>query len=158
MYKLDFFTQYCQFYLVNKAEVSEMDDLEFWNEKALEERLAVEKNTLGVTVENDFSIVKGELEVLDAPNERLDPQADHIVEGSLEINSGAMEIQDCPTSDTILEVSLENGPYRVRIYSYNLDNPYHETDDRNPNDHYRIEVWKEELSERTVLKQWFPNH
>lgn len=158
MYKLDFFTQYCQFYLVNKAEVSEMDDLEFWNDKAMEERMAVEKNTLGVTVENDFSIVKGELEVLDAPKEIIDPQAVHIVEGSLEITSGVMEIQDCPTSETILEVPLENGPYRVRIYSYNLDNPYNETDDRNPNDYYRIEIWKEELSDRKVLKQWIRNY
>ena len=158
MYKLDFFTQYGQFYLVNIAEVSEMDDLEFWSDKALKERLAVEKNTLGVAVENDFSIVKGELETLEAPNEDIDPQADHIVEGSLEITSGVMEIQDCPNSETILAVPLENGSYRVRIYSYNLNDPCNGIDDRNPNDHYRIEIWKETPSDRKVLKQWIRNY
>ena len=158
MYKLDFFTQYCQFYLVNIAEVSEMDDQEFWSDKALEERLAVEKNTLGVTVENDFSIVRGDLEVLEAPNEDIDPNADHIVEGSLVITSGAMEVQDCPNSATILAVPLDNGAYRVRIYSYNLNDPYNEIDDLNPNDHYRIEIWKEAPSDRKVLKQWTPNY
>lgn len=158
MYKLDFFTEYCQFYLVNKTEVSETDSLDFWSDKALEERLAVDRDVLGVSVENDFSIVKGELEVLNAPNEELDPHADHIVEGSLKITTGAMEIQDCPTSETILSVPLDNDDYRVRIYSYNLDMPYNQNNPEKPHDHYRIEVWKEAPSERKVLKLWSPNY
>lgn len=53
-----------------------------------------------------------------------DPNADHIVEANIEIKSGILEIQDCPLSSVIQTIALENGSYRVRVSSYNLDEAY----------------------------------
>lgn len=40
IYNLNFFTQYGQFYVVGKGTDGETDDLEFWSDAALHERLA----------------------------------------------------------------------------------------------------------------------
>ena len=156
-YNLDFFTQYSQFYIVNDSMSSETGDFDFWSEQALKDRLAIDENTLGITVENDFSMVKGELEVLESENVQLDFKADHIVEGSLKITNGTIEIQDCPMSGTILLIPVDNTTYRIRIYSYNLNNPIG-IDMINPNDRYRIEIWPAAIAGRKVLKRWNPKY
>ena len=49
-----------------------------------------------------------------------------------------------------MQTAIENGDYRVRVYSKNLNTAYEE----NPNDTYKIEMWKEVYSERKVLKRF----
>lgn len=157
IYVLDFFTQYGQFYIVDKGTIGETDDLEFWSDQALNDRMAYENGILGILVENDFTMVLGELKILDAPNPTLDLKADHIVEGSIQINSGTLELQDCPTSTVEHSIQLENGNYRVRVHAFNLNNVYTEKQET-PNDRYRIEIWKQEAAPRKVLKQWISNY
>ncbi len=153
IYVLDFFTQYSQFYIVDQGTIGETDDLEFWSDQALNDRLAYEDGILGITVENDYSTVLGELEILKTSNPNPKLNADHIVEASITINSGILEIQDCPTNNVIHSIPLEIGDYRVRVYSFNLANVYEEGHDI-PNDRYRIEIWKDIPSPRKVLKRW----
>jgi hypothetical protein len=100
----------------------------------------------------------GDLEILNSPPVNEDPNADHIVEATIEIKSGTLEIQDCPLSSVIQTVALENGSYRVRASSYNLDEAYQGVDDQMPIDRYRIEIWKESFSANKVLKQWISNY
>lgn len=74
---------------------------------------------------------------------------DHVVEASIKIQSKILQILDCPHSKIEIETEIENGEYRVRIYSINLESSYEEI----PNDTYKIEMWKEAYSERDVLKR-----
>lgn len=59
IYNLNFFTQYGQFYVVDKGTDGETDDLEFWSDAALLERLACENGILGILIENDYCTVMG---------------------------------------------------------------------------------------------------
>ena len=75
---------------------------------------------------------------------------DHVVEGSLLIKSGSLQILDCPNFQTEIKIDLEPGWYRVRIYSSNLEQAYKQ----NPEDTYLINIWREGYSQRNVLKRW----
>jgi hypothetical protein len=49
-----------------------------------------------------------------------------------------------------MEIKIEPGDYRIRVYSCNLKSAYNE----NPKDFYKIEIWKEVFSNRVVLKRY----
>ncbi|NUY82743.1 hypothetical protein HUK80_17705 [Flavobacterium sp. MAH-1] len=151
-YKLNFFTQYHQFYLLDKDARQTNEALgNFWTDQAFADKLAVENGFLGIGVENDEGIVNCEISILDSRNLNLNfEQFDHVVEASIKIKSGIAQIQDCPNSSIELEFQLEPNDYRVRVYSINLKTAY----DENPRDFYQIEIWKEKFSERNVLKRF----
>jgi len=73
------------------------------------------------------------------------------VEGGLEIRSGILQVQDCLSSEVELEVKVNPGKYRVRIYSLNLDSV---AGNDEGDDHYKIEIWPDVNMERTILKQY----
>ncbi|MNY49387.1 hypothetical protein D3C86_1848040 [compost metagenome] len=75
---------------------------------------------------------------------------DHVVEASIKIHSKIIQILDCPNYEIVIETEIENGDYRVRVYSKNLESAYDEI----PKDSYKIEMWKDVFSERNVLKRY----
>jgi len=150
-YNLDFFTQYGQFYIVDQGTIGDSSETEFWSNEALNDRLAYDEGILGVQIENDFTTVKGELIILNGPNPTIDASAEHIVEASIAVKSGIMEIQDCPTSSVELAIPLDKDVYRVRVSSYLISEPYLKN---TPQDYYKIEIWKEAHSPRKVIKQF----
>lgn len=114
--------------------------------------MAVEKEILGVSIANDQGIVNCELEILDSKSQISDfSKFDHVVEASIEIKSGVLQVIDCPFSEIILEAKIENANYRARVYSSNLESAYSEE----RKDYYKIEIWKEAYSDRDVLKRYF---
>ncbi|RZJ80836.1 MAG: hypothetical protein EOO47_06285 [Flavobacterium sp.] len=148
-YFLDFYTQYSQFYLVDKSSDQNTSD-DFWDEDAFEDRLAINDGILGVGTEC-YGPIKGEVEILEKENSNIDfSDYDHIVEASLQINSGALQIQDCPNSSIQLEVILPENCYSVRIYSSNLASVEGDEGD----DYYRIEIWPAPPIRRKVLKRF----
>lgn len=149
-FNLDFTTSYGQFYL-NDKDQGDTGSPDFWTEEAFNDKLAVEKGVLGVSLENSEGIVKAELEILDSKSLLSDfSDFDHVVEASLEINTGFLQINDCPFSLLVLEEKIEAGNYRVRVYYKNLKTAY----DENPEDFYKIEMWKDSFSDRFVLKRF----
>lgn len=149
VFSLDFTTGYGQFYLNDKDE-GDTGSPDFWTNEAFNDKLAVEKGVLGISLENSEGIVKAELEILNSKSLISDfSEFDHVVEASLEINTGFLQINDCPFSLLVLEKKIEKGNYRVRIYYKNLGTAYNE----NPEDFYKIEMWKDSFLERTVLKR-----
>lgn len=147
---LDFTTDYGQFYL-NDKDGGDTGSPSFWSSEALNDKLAVEKGILGVSLENSEGIVKAELEILNSKSLISDfTDFDHVVEASLEINTGFLQINDCPFSLLVLQEKIEKGNYRVRVYYKNLETAYNE----NPEDFYKIEIWKDSFSERNVLKRF----
>jgi hypothetical protein len=136
-YQIDFYTSYSQFYITDKDSEGLTDSDTFWTTDAFDERLAIEDGVLGVGIEC-YGPVKGEVHLLTLPTdlENLD-EYDHVVEAGIEIKSGVLQILDCPNSTLELEISVEPGTYRVRVYSSNLASVEGDEGD----DYYKIEIW-----------------
>lgn len=149
-YKLNFYTQYHQFFISDKEAEKRTEEGDFWTELATNLRLAVGEGILGVGLEC-YGPFKGELVFLDTKNEQKDlDQYDHVVEGGLNVKSGTLQILDCPNFNIELEVEVKPGTYRARIYSSNLSSVVEDSGD----DFYKIEMWPDRNMERVVLKQY----
>ncbi|WP_304192610.1 hypothetical protein [Phenylobacterium aquaticum] len=149
-YILDFTTQYGQFYLEDEHPEGNAASDSFWSDEAFADKLAVEKGILGVGIGNDEGIVKCTVEILSKKSNVLNfNDNSHVVEASLNLKSGKLLVIGCPIPDVELNVAIEPGEYRVRVYSNNLEKAY----DENPEDTYQIELWKENYSDRVVLKR-----
>lgn len=152
---INFDTQYNQFYLADNKSLKRTDDINFWSTEAHEDRLAMGSGIVGVGTEC-YGNIKAEIEILDTPNTNIDySKYDHIVEGGINIQSGELQVLDCPDSHIELSLKVQPGKYRVRIYSSNLAS-VKETDlsSNTDNDYYRIEIWKSDDLDRKVLKQY----
>lgn len=94
--------------------------------------------------------MKGKLVLLNNPSVTNDFSCfDHVVEASIKIESGVIEIVACTSDDAELSIYVKNGEYRVRIYSSNLDTVVGDEGD----DFYTIEIWEQEYSKKEVLKR-----
>lgn len=149
-YNLNFYTQYHQFYITDKDSPKETENSDFWTEEASHSRLAIGKDILGVGLEC-YGSFTGELVLLGVEKNNIDyDRYDHIVEGGLNIQSGILQVLDCPNSDVVLEIKVNPGVYRARIYSSNLDSVVGDSG----SDYYRIELWPDADTRRKVLKQY----
>ena len=143
-----FFTAYYQFYILDAETKSQTDSDDFWNEEADYLRLATEEGLLGVTtatygeISGDFRFPEGEPTVDDA--------ADHIVEASLNVPSGKLEVKNCTDFETKLTFDLDKGTYRVRVSSFKLDT----ANDELQQDKYVVDIWKSAFSEPKLIKEY----
>lgn len=150
IHELSIFTEYGQFYIADKNANGDTSSENFWSDDAFNDRLAIEDGIIGVSIENDEAVANMEIELLKSKEGENDfSEFDHVVEGSLQIKSGKLQIQDCPTSQVELELEVEPGWYRVRVSSSNLEKAYQE----NPEDKYIIKIWKESFSQKDVIKR-----
>ncbi|MEE1946451.1 hypothetical protein VRU48_15105 [Pedobacter sp. KR3-3] len=62
-YKLDFYTEYNQFYVQDKLSWGGTASASFWTDEAYHDRLAMEEGIVGVGTEC-YGPIKGELEIL----------------------------------------------------------------------------------------------
>jgi hypothetical protein len=151
-YQFDFLTEYGQFYLCDKTSPMQTDSESFWTTQALEDNLAIEEGIIGIASEG-HGRVEGELTILDSASEvTLSKVCDHVVEGSIAVPSGVVQLVNCPDSAVQLEFVVEPGEYRVRVYTIDFAVP---TGD----DYYgiySIEMWQQDFSERRVLKKYQP--
>jgi hypothetical protein len=148
--ELNFYTSYHQFYIRDKESTQDTGEGDFWTEDATYFRLAIGDGILGVGLEC-YGPVKGELVLLDGKNDNIDfDQYDHIVEGGLSVKSGILQVVDCPNSNVELEVEINPGAYRARVYSLNLASVIDESGD----DYYIIEIWPDTNMKRSVLRQY----
>ncbi len=150
-FELKFTTDFGQFFIKDKNVIGNTGSENFWSNEAFSNKLAVEEGILGVSIANDEGKVKCEFKILDSKNSIIDfSHFDHVVEASIKVNSGVLQVLDCPHSEIELETVIEKGDYRVRVYFLNLNS----ANDEIPIDFYKIEMWKEVYSERNVLKQY----
>lgn len=149
-YKLNFSTSHHQFYIADKFSEGDTGSDDFWTNEAFDAQLAVGNGVLGIGT-GSYGVIHGELTILPKLSENTDfASYDHVVEGSINIKSGVVQILDCPNSTLELEAKVQPGSYRVRVYSSNLASV---TDD-NGDDFYKIEIWPAERSDRLVLKRY----
>ncbi|MBN8686678.1 MAG: hypothetical protein J0M10_06660 [Chitinophagales bacterium] len=153
MHILDFYTQYSQFYILDKGSPQRTDSDQFWTEEASKDRLAIEEGVLGVGTQC-YGPVKATVVIRESENQNFDIlKYDHIVEGSLQIKSGTIQIVDCPTSSIEFQTDIPIGDYRVRVYSLNLNSVVGDEG----NDSYEIEIWPGKLNLRKVIKRYSDN-
>jgi len=121
-HNFNFYTEYHQFYLVDKLNQSSTGSDNFWTDESHNAKLAIENGILGIGT-HCYGNIKGEIEVLDKPPiENINYELyDHIVEGGIKIQSGELQILDCPNNHLELSVQLSAGKYRVRVYGSNFD-------------------------------------
>jgi hypothetical protein len=149
-HELSFFTEYYQFYILDSETKAQTDTADFWNDEAGQRKLAIGEGLLGVTVAK-YAEIRVEVRVLSAePTE--DADADHIVETSLSLPSGLLQVKDCTNYDTVLELNLEKETYRVRISSFKLWTVENDAGD----DYYVVEIWESAFAETKILKEWKP--
>jgi hypothetical protein len=147
---LSFFTEYYQFYILDSETKAQTDTADFWNDEAGQRKLAIGEGLLGVTVAK-YAEIKVEVRVLSSePIENA--EADHIVETSLNLHSGLLQVKDCTNYDTVLELNLEKGTYRVRISSFKLWTVENDKGD----DYYVVEIWERPFAETSIIKEWKP--
>ncbi len=158
IYNFKFNTDYHQFYIEDGNDESKGNAAsnEFWNENAFNARLALTNRVIGVGVESFGNDIKGDIAILEKPRNDTDYEKyDHIVEGGIDLQSGELQVLDCPYHKIQLSIKVIPGRYRVRVYSSNLGSvkdPGVAND--SDNDYYHIEIWKDEEMERKVLKQY----
>ncbi len=146
--KLKFDTGHNQFYLTS----DDMENLtsDAISHQAFDDRLGMVPNTTVVYTEC-YGPVKGELTIIESPPVSSNFSSyDHVVEGALSIGSGILKVVDCPFNTTELELKVNPGNYRVRVYSSNLASVVGDEG----NDYYKIEMWPSDDMERRVLKRY----
>lgn len=150
IYPLDFYTQYRQFYLTDGTDEDPNENL--WTKETSEQRMVVDKGFLAVGTEC-YGPVKGQLEIKnDGSDIGALEEYDHVVEGKIDIETGVLQVQDCPTSSVAQEVELPSGLYSVRVYSKGLATVEGDEGD----DFYRIVIWPAMNNDMKVkiLKQY----
>src|SRR6516162_5963944 len=104
---------YNQFYLTSDSKNTGSDDPEFWSKEAYRERLAVAPLTLAVGTDT-YGKVPVDIEVLDSPSHLPFDDWDHVVEASISIASGVLEVSGCPDPETLARIEVVPGVYVAR--------------------------------------------
>ncbi len=146
VYLLNFSTEYYQFYILYSKTTVTTDADDYWCPDADKRRLASGEGLLGVTIAT-YGNVKGELQILTQKTE-LDKSADHVVEASIRLSSGLLEVKNCTGYETQLTIPLSKTTYRIRISSYNLGS----VEGDEGNDFYTIEMWKNRYAKPQISK------
>lgn len=147
-HELKFFSEYYQFYILDSKSEGKTDAPNFWNDEAIERKLAIGDGILGVIIAN-YGNVNATLHVLDKkPQENS--AANHIIEASINFISGKLEIRDCTCYETQLEINLDKENYRIRISSFGLETVLNDVG----NDSYIIEIWKSKFAKPKLLKKY----
>jgi hypothetical protein len=149
-YQRDFYTCYHQFYILDGDSPFDTDSDTFWTEEANQDRLAIGTNILGVTT-GCYGQVRSSIKLLGTePFAELD-KYDHIVEASISVTSGILQVISCVSSDEAeLELKLPIGEYFIRINSGDLASVVGDDGD----DFYMVQIWPSEKRERSVLKRF----
>lgn len=146
------FADYRQFYLWDKGVGP--DAPTDYTDEDVEKRIKVAPNVVVIQPERNMD-VPVEVEVLDcAPCPDLE-HWDHVVEASLELPSGQLEIHEC-TGGPIDQLSLPSGSYRVRAHYGALSEL--SADGLDGNDHYKLVIWPAPEAPVVVLKQFSVNN
>lgn len=151
MHKIDFRTFYNQFYISTYNGNKALADLD-WSEESYEDRMGSYENMIVVYPES-YGHIKGELFFLDTPNEDINfDNYDHIVESTLNIESGYLQVLGCPSSSVEMSFVVRPGLHSVRVYFSNMQG--YDSDEEEHDDWCRIEIWPAFETGQRVLKRF----
>ena len=145
---LDFYTSYHQFFLIDKNAIVE-NSQEMWSGDAFTDRLAVLPGWLSIGT-GCYGPVKGVMRIHDQkPDLKNINDFDHIVEGSIKISSGVIELIPCTANAAECSINVKPDNYRVRICSAGLDTVEGDEGD----DYYEVDIWPDSFKAREVIKR-----
>ena len=148
--ELEFNTSYHQFYISDKDSPQATDSPDFWTDQAISDKLAIGEGILGISTAS-YGPIKGEVTVYEEkPKEKDFSNFDHIVEAGIKINSGILQIADCPSFHIEREIRVQPGSYRIRVYYSDLNIE----DEDEGGDYYIIEIWRSNEIHKEVLKKY----
>lgn len=148
----NFYTSYNTFFITSDNGTAITDNWAENQEAYNKDRLLQAENLLAVKT-GSYGHIKGGIDVLMHENKQVDlKNYDHVVEGYLEVKSGVLQVLECPGSQLELELKVNPGKYRVRVYSSSLVST--DIDEDEGDDYYKIEIWPDTNMERKVLKRY----
>ena len=140
------YADHTQFYVVD-PDATQRSDL-VWDGPGLERRLGVADGIVAVATVGHCDVpVRIELWADEPPLE----EADHVVEGSLELASGRLALAWVEGPAELEPLAVESGSYRVRVSWSGVAG----ADELDGGDRYRIEVWPASAS-GPVVRRWWP--
>ena len=147
-YKINYETDFGQFYIVNDISVPINFD---WDKRAFENRMYQCKGCLAVLIASTY-FIQGEVIVLNKDNGIDDiNKYDHIVEGGIEVINKHLYFLDCPNSELLMKIELPNGHYGIRVYTMNSKNILGDCLEPEE-DRYKIEIFPSNVKEIRVIK------
>lgn len=144
---LKVFADYNQFYIWDR-EASDQMAPEDWTDEDVEARAKATPHVFVLSPVRNVE-VPFVLEIHDSEPQFMSAEWDHIVEASIEIPSGQLEVHEC-TGGSLCEFRIDPGTYRVRALYKNLDSL--SDDGLEGNDSYKATLWKAGKQEFRVLK------
>lgn len=122
----------------------ETDDLEFWSDEAMDDKMALNEGIIGVGIDSDTK-VSCEIEQFDIQPELERVKYEHISEAVIDLKSGNLQILDCPESSVQFEQKVTPGTYRFRMLHIGL----------NEDDEHlcRVEYWSDTNTEKRIIKK-----
>jgi hypothetical protein len=151
-YVLNFNTEYYQFYLLDSKTKAKTDADDFWNPEADKRRLAIGEGLLGITISTYGDVVMDLRLLLSKPKPIVD--ATHVVEASIKMPSGILQIKNCTAYETKFELPIEKGTYRVRVTTQKIIHSSF-VDGKTVEefvDNYIVEMWKNRFAKPQILK------
>jgi hypothetical protein len=149
-YNLKFFTEYYQFYIQDATTKASTDSDIFWTAQASEDKMAAEEGLLGISVAK-YAEINVQVNVHQQQKNIFSLEDyDHIVEASIDVPSGSLQILNCTGMEKQLELTVAPGTYTVRSSSANLK----AVQGDEGNDFYVIDIYPSYKKERTVLKKY----
>jgi hypothetical protein len=145
---------YHQFYVTSDSSRCESEHRSFWSKDAVRDRLAVATSTIAVGTDT-YGHVPVDIEILDSPSTMPPDGWDHIVESSIDVSSGQLEVSGCPDPDPLCILNAEPGVYAVRVFSRGLSADPDDGGDYN-GDEYVLHLWRATARERSVIKRFSP--
>ncbi len=143
------FADYHQFYLWDHGTAP--DAPTDYTDEDVARRVKVAPFVVVIQPERDCT-VPVDVEVVGARPEDRDLDAwDHVVEASLDLPSGRLEIHEC-TGGSIDILPVDPGTYRVRAYFAGLGTVG--DDGLDGDDRYRVVLWPEPFAPLQVLKEY----
>jgi len=148
MHKLEIFADYRQFYVWD-AGAGPSAPIDYTDED-LRNRIKVGPNVVVIQPIRNMT-VPVELEVCSSdPGVDLS-RWDHVVECSLDVPTGALQVHEC-TGGPVLDLSVTPGTYCVRAHFGGLG--LLAEDGLRGADHYRVSLWRQDIAPFRILKQW----
>jgi hypothetical protein len=148
-FELTLFADYFQFYIQDEAANGDLSDA--WNKETTERLLALAPGTVGIgTVRNmDVPVT---VEILEHAPDDDSSEWDHVVEASLDVESGRIVIAGCTDYfPDAIRIEVSPGTYRVRA-SYGALDTLSE-DGLSGDDRYRLQLWLATSTAVRILKQ-----
>lgn len=149
MFDGEVYASHHQFYLVASGGAHDADVV--WDGAGLERHLGVAPGLVAIgTIGDTFLPVSIEVWNEEPP---LDLDAwDHVVDASLDVPSGSLELHGVEGPAELEPIALEPGTYRVRSSAAGLEG----ADEMTGGDSYRVQLWPGSPAEPEVRRWWPP--